>query len=68
MREYGAVMGTRVYAKRHQARWRARYLIGLLVDLEMHPRWELREHTDRRDGGWAWTVEYVRRRGAAATS
>jgi hypothetical protein len=32
-----------------------------MVELDMHPRWELREHTERRDGGWRWTVEYVPR-------
>lgn len=58
--EYGAVTGTTIYPERHQARWGARYLIQLLVELDMHPRPELREHTDRKDGGWVWTVEYVR--------
>jgi hypothetical protein len=59
MREHGAVTGSIAYPQRHQARWRAQYLIKLLVELEMHPRWELREHTDRSGGGWRWTVEYV---------
>jgi hypothetical protein len=57
--EYGAVTGTRIYPKRHQARWKARYLIELLVLLDIHSRPELCEHTDRNDGGWKWTVEYV---------
>ena len=58
--EHGAVTGSTIYRERHQARWGARYLIGLLVELDMHPRPALREHTDRKDGGWAWTIEYVR--------
>jgi hypothetical protein len=57
LREYGAVIGTSVYAKRHQARWAARYLIGLLVDLGAYSRHELCEHTDRKNDGWMWTVE-----------
>jgi hypothetical protein len=32
-----------------------------MVELDMHPRWELREHTERRDGGYAWSVEHVPR-------
>lgn len=27
-------------------------LISLTFDLDLHPGGELREHTDRRDGGW----------------
>lgn len=61
MLDNGAVAGATVYQARHRARWRARALIALMVDLEMHPRWQLREHTDRKDGGWVWTVEYLRK-------
>jgi hypothetical protein len=49
--EYGSVNGARVYPKIHLARWRAQYLIKLLVELRMHERWQLVEHTDRIDGG-----------------
>jgi hypothetical protein len=59
MREHGAVTGTIAHGLRHQARWRAQYLIGLLVQLDMHHRWELREHTERWGDGWRWTVEYL---------
>jgi alkanesulfonate monooxygenase SsuD/methylene tetrahydromethanopterin reductase-like flavin-dependent oxidoreductase (luciferase family) len=58
MLEHGAVFGS-VYAKRDQARWKARDLIALMVDLDLHPRSELREHTDRRDPGWVWAVEWI---------
>lgn len=58
MCEHGAVSGNRVYRARHQARWRAQRLIRLMVDLNLHERWELGEHTDSRHGGWIWTVEY----------
>ncbi len=61
MLEYGAVTGSTVYPKRHQARWRAQSLIRLMVELRMHERWELSEHTDQKQGGWVWTVEHVRR-------
>jgi hypothetical protein len=59
--EHGGVYGTATYRHRHQARWRARYLIDLMVELDMHPRWELREHTERRGGGWGWAIERVPR-------
>jgi hypothetical protein len=61
LREHGGVTGTITYRHRHQARWRAQYLIRLMVELDIHPRWELREHTERVDSGWRWTVEYVPR-------
>jgi hypothetical protein len=62
--EHGAVTGSHAYPERHQARWRARTLISLMVELRLRDRAELREHTDRRDGGWVWTVEYVPRSAA----
>jgi hypothetical protein len=63
--EHRAVEGTRVYAERHQARWQARAMISLMVELRLHDRSELREHTYRRRGGWAWAIERVDRRPAA---
>ncbi len=59
MVDYGAVTGSTIYTERHQARWKARDLISLMVDLHLHPRGELREHTERRDGGWVWVVEWI---------
>lgn len=58
MLEHGAVTGRALLAKRYQARWRAQRLIKLMVDLRLHERWELAEHTEQRPGGWVWTVEY----------
>jgi hypothetical protein len=59
MHEHGAVSGNRLYPRRHQARWRAQRLMRLMVDLGLHERWELGEHTDEHNGdGWVWTVEY----------
>jgi hypothetical protein len=57
--EYGAVCGADVYRARWQARYRALKAIGLMVRFGLHPRESLREPTDRVDGGWVWTVEYV---------
>lgn len=57
--EHGAVVGQVVLPRRHQARWRAQRLIKLMVDLRLHERWELKEHTERRPGGWGWSVEYM---------
>jgi hypothetical protein len=59
--EHGVVFGTAVYEGRYQARWRARRLITLLVDLGLRDRWELQEHVNRRGDGWAWSVEYIRK-------
>ena len=58
MLEHGFVFGTSVYPKRHQARWRARKLIDVMVRLEMYERWELEEHVNRRGDGWLWSVEH----------
>lgn len=56
--EYGAVCGRQICQKRYQARWRAQRLIKLMVELRLHERWELCEHTEQRAGGWSWTIEY----------
>jgi hypothetical protein len=58
--KHGAVKGRGVYDKRHVARWRAQRLIRLMVELGLHERWELKEHTEARaGGGWTWSVEYL---------
>jgi len=62
MVEHGMVQGSVVYDDRHHARWRAQKLIKLMVRLDLHERWELKEHAERKDGGWIWSVEYLRRR------
>jgi len=59
MVEHGAVQGQGTYDQRYKARWKAQYLIKLLCELNFRERWELREHTYPRSGGWAWTVEYI---------
>jgi hypothetical protein len=56
--EHGAVTGRTIYERREQARWRARRLIRLLVELRLHERWHLTEHVFRDSSGWKWTVEY----------
>lgn len=58
MREHGAVEGAQAYEKRYQARWRAQRLIRLMVQLDLHQRWQLFEHTSRKPAGWTWSVEY----------
>jgi len=57
MLEHGLVVGT-VRHDYYSARWHARKLIGLMVDLRRHERWELCEHVERRGEGWLWSVEY----------
>lgn len=59
LREHGVVNGTRVYDRRHEARWRARRLIRLMVELRLHERWELKEHIEKRHDGYVWSVEYL---------
>lgn len=58
MLEHGVVEGRALLAKRYQARHRAQRLIRLMVELRLHEKWELAEHTEYRDGGWVWSVEY----------
>jgi hypothetical protein len=55
---YGAVIGTARYAKQHQARWRARYLMQRIVDLELARRVSNYAAMLMRDGGLWWVVEY----------
>jgi hypothetical protein len=64
MLEHGMVTGSTVYPQRHQARHRARKLIRLMVELRLHERWQLVEHTTARTGGWIWMVEYNRTGGS----
>ena len=57
MLEHGSVMGT-IRHKHSSARWQAKKLVNLMVDLRRHERWELAEHVERRGDGWLWSVEY----------
>lgn len=59
MREFGSVEGRVAYEHKHQARWRARRLIDLMVQLRIHPRWHLKEHCSETPQGWVWSVEYL---------
>jgi hypothetical protein len=59
MREHGSVASPKLYETRHKARWRARYLIDLMVDLRLHDRWQLREHVERTPSGYRWAVEFL---------
>ena len=63
MRHYGAVEGSTVYSNRNTARWHAQALIRLMVELRLHARDELREHTERSGNGFVWSVEYLGRNG-----
>lgn len=58
MLEHGAVQGRVICEHRYQARWRAQRLIKRMVELGLHERWELAEHTEKHPGGWVWLVEY----------
>lgn len=60
---HGQVDGDRLLEKRHQARWRAQSLIGLLVALRLRERWELTEHVEKTPGGYKWSVAYLGRHG-----
>jgi len=56
--DYGIVAGQLVYDKRKTARNRAERLIRYLVELRLREKWQLVEHTERKDGGYVWSVEY----------
>lgn len=60
----GMVIGSTRYPARHQAKWRAQRLVRLMVELRLHERGQLKCHTDAREGGWVWVVEYLGREGA----
>jgi hypothetical protein len=62
MLEHGQVRSQTAYDTKHKARWKARYLIGLMTDLGLHERWELREHVERKGSGFIWAVEFLGRR------
>ena len=63
MLEYGSVQGQVVYNNRNTARWHAQALIRLMVELRLHGRDELREHTERSGNGYVWSIEYLGRNG-----
>ena len=63
MLEHGAVRGARIYPNRNAARWHAQALIRLMVELRIHNRDEMREHTERSGNGFVWSVEYLGRHG-----
>ena len=65
--EHGVVVGgagpgreTR-YRTRDAARHHARRLKRLLVELRKFEGWQLREHMEKLDGGWVWSIEYLGR-------
>lgn len=59
MLKHGSVQSLALYDKRHKARWKAQRLMRLMVELRIHERWQLREHTEHKPEGWTWTVEYL---------
>jgi hypothetical protein len=58
LREHGAITGERIYDRRHQAEWQARWLRDLLVDCHLFAAPELVQHTAKKYGGWIWSLEY----------
>lgn len=61
MTTHGLVRGVETYPTYNAARHHARRLKRLMRELRMHEEWQLREHVERVDRGWAWTVEYLGR-------
>ena len=61
MVRHGIVVGSLTYGTRDQARHHARHLKRLMVELRLHEAWQLREHVERANGGWVWSVEYLGR-------
>ena len=59
LREHGAVSGNEVYEARHQARYQAQKLRSLMVQFGLYQHHSLREHTEAREDGWGWTVDFV---------
>jgi hypothetical protein len=59
MRDHGAVEGSTVYEHQYNARNHAQGLMRLMVELKLAEKWELREHVERRGGGFTWTIEWA---------
>jgi hypothetical protein len=59
MMRHGRVDGADAYEKRHAARNKAAKLIRFMVEMDLHERWQLVEHTDRKGDYFVWSVEYV---------
>lgn len=59
MMEYGVVSSARAYEKRKTAKNRVERLRELMVKLGLHEKWQLVTHTERKDNGWGWHLEYV---------
>jgi hypothetical protein len=57
--DYGGIVGKRTYPKQHLARYAARRLRELLINLEMHEPWQLKEHVNPGPDGWTWSLEYI---------
>lgn len=64
MLEYRAVVFSTVVQERHQADWTGKKLTRLMVELGLHDRREIRYHTEPKDGGWIWSVEYLGKDGS----
>ncbi len=61
MTTHGLVVGALTYPTKERARYPARNLKRLMVELRIHEAWQLREHVERAGGGWVWSVEYLGR-------
>lgn len=61
MVKHGLVVGALTYPTKERARYPARNLKRLMVELRLHEAWQLREHVERVGGGWGWSVEYLGR-------
>ena len=59
--EHGVVVSVKRYRTRDQARGHVRALKRLMVELRLHQPWQLREHMEKVEGGWMWSLEYLGR-------
>lgn len=59
MMEHGIVSSKRAYDKRTTAKRRAARLRTLLARLGLHEEWQMVTHTERKDNGWCWHLEYI---------
>ena len=58
MMEFGVVGGSETFASRETAKTHAKKLRRLMAELRIHNEWNLRMHTERKDNGWRWLLEY----------
>ena len=60
---HGSVVADESYRTRDAARGHVRRIRDDMVDLRLHESWQLRQHVEKINGSWIWSIEYLGRNG-----